>query len=84
MVALEAAMTAKLGEAAEMDGHDAGTDALFLFIFTDDPEETFAQLKPLLEGQEQLEWMTATYREAKGDHYTLIWPPNGRKAMQIA
>jgi hypothetical protein len=83
MVALEAALIAALAEAAEVDGHDVGTDAMNLFIFTDDPAATFELAKPVLECHEQLEWVTAAYREVTGDRYTVIWPPDWRKEFRI-
>jgi hypothetical protein len=84
MVALEGALTAALGEAAEVDGHDVGADAMNLFIFTDDPAATFEQAKPLLERHERLDWMTAAYREVNEDRYTVIWPQGCRKAFTVA
>jgi hypothetical protein len=84
MVALEAALIAALGEAAEVDGHDVGTDTMNLFIFTDNPAATFELVKPLLERYEQLEWVTAAYREVAVDRYTVIWPPDWRKEFRIA
>ncbi len=84
MVVLEDALFAALGETAEADGHDVGTDAMNLFISTDDPAATFEQLKPLLERHEQLEWVTAAYREVSADRYTVIWPPDCRKEFRIA
>jgi hypothetical protein len=84
MVELEAALIAALGETAEVDGHDVGTDTMNLFIVTDNPAATFAQVKPVLERHEQLEWATAAYREAEVDRYTVIWPPDWRKEFRIA
>jgi hypothetical protein len=83
MVTLEAALTAALGEGAEVDGHDVGSEAMNLFIFTDDPRATFEQVKSLLERHEQLEWVTAAYREVDSDRYTVIWPPDWRKEFKI-
>jgi hypothetical protein len=83
MVALEAALAATLGEGAEVDGHDVGSEAMNLFILTDDPQATFAMAKPLLERHGQLEWVTAAYREADADRYTVIWPPDCRKEFQF-
>jgi len=83
MVALEAALTSALGEGAEMDGHDVGTDTMNLFMFTDDPKATFDQVKPLLERHEQLEWVTAACREVQVDRYTVIWPPDWRKEFKL-
>ena len=84
MVALEAALASALGEAAEVDGHDVGADAMNLFILTDDPAATFEQVKPVLERHEQLDWVTAAYREMEADRYTVIWPPDWRKEFRIA
>jgi hypothetical protein len=82
MVALEEALPGVLGEAAEVDGHDVGTDSMNLFIFTDAPAATFEQVKPLLERHEQLEWVTAAYREVEVDRYTVLWPPDWRKEFR--
>jgi len=84
IVLLEDALIAALGNTAEVDGHDVGPDAVNLFIFTDAPAATFEQMKPLLERHEQLEWVTAAYREASADRYTVIWPPDCRKEFRIA
>jgi hypothetical protein len=84
MTALEEALNATLGEAAEVDGHDVGADTMNLFILTDDPDETFRQVKPLLERREQLEWMTAAYRQLEASLFTIIWPPGCRKEFRIA
>jgi hypothetical protein len=83
LVAIEAALTAALGEGAEVDGHDVGSDAMNLFIVTDDPQATFERVKPLLERHELLEWVTAACREVAGDRYTIIWPPDCRKEFRI-
>lgn len=84
MVALESALIAALGEAAEVDGHDVRTDTMNHFIITDDPAATFAQVRPVLERHEQLEWVTAAYREVAVDRYTVIWPPDWRREFRIA
>lgn len=83
MVALEASLSAALGEGAEVDGHDVGTDAMNLFILADDPHATFELAKPLLERHEQLEWALAAFRQVDADHYTVIWPQGWRKEFRI-
>lgn len=83
MVALESALSTALGETAEVDGHDVGTDVMNLFIFTNDPAATFEQAKPVLERREQLDWVTAAYREVEGERYTVIWPADWRKEFRI-
>lgn len=81
---LEKALITALGDAAEVDGNGVGPDAINVFIFTDDPAATFEQVKPLLERREQLEWVTAAYREVNADRYTVIWPTDWRKEFRIA
>ena len=83
VVALEAALAAALGERAEVDGHDVGSEAMSLFIFTDNPHATFAEATPLLERHDKLEWVTAAYREVDSDRYTVIWPPGWRKEFKL-
>jgi hypothetical protein len=44
MIALEAELTAELGDSADVDGHDCGSGETNIFIFTRDPSATFQHL----------------------------------------
>ena len=82
-VALEDELIAELGKSAEVDGHDVGSGETNIFVFTSDPAATFHRVKPLLERRDQLESVTAAYREAQGERYTVIWPENSRGDFRI-
>lgn len=72
--ALEEELAEVLGEAADVDGHNAGETQTNVFLLTSDPAATFKLVKPVLQRHEQLEWVTAAYREQHGDNYIVLWP----------
>jgi hypothetical protein len=49
MVALEDELIEKLGDSADVDGHDMGSGERNIFIFTSDPARTFSEARPVLE-----------------------------------
>ena len=74
MIALEDLLIKDLGNSAKVDGHDCGSGETNIFIFTSDPAATFEKARPVLERAECLQAVTAAYREADGEQYTVIWP----------
>ena len=84
IVALEELLAKELGGDADVDGHDVGGDKINLFIWTTDPAATFEQATPVLERLEQFDWVTAAYREANGDRYTVIWPEDWKKEFKVS
>jgi len=84
MIALEDALTEQLGDSADVDGHDCGSDETNIFIFTPDPAATFQRVRPVLERTRQLEAVTAAYREADGERYTVIWPEDSEREFTLA
>jgi|SRR5688572_11656416 len=83
MVALEDELIEALGDAADVDGHDIGSGETNIFILTADPVAAFGLAKPVLERTRRLREVTAAYREAKGDRYTVIWPKGSRKKFKV-
>jgi hypothetical protein len=65
-------------------GHDCGSGETNIFIVTSDPVATFQRVKPVLKRARQLQSVTAAYREADGDDYTVIWPEGSRQELRIA
>ena len=57
-----------------VDGHDAGSGEMNLFLFTNEPEAAFAQIKPILTARSLLEQSRAAYRPADGEDFVPIWP----------
>jgi len=62
---------------AEIDGHDVGNSELNVFIHTNDPVNTFEEVKLILDNQGvDLEIVKAGYRDFSSDTYIPIWPEN--------
>jgi len=79
-VALEASLAAVLGDSAQMDGHNAGTRDIDLYIITSDPASTFRRCKPVLEPLQLLDRVVAAHRFVGGLQFKVIWPLKwGRK-----
>ena len=83
MVALEDELTEELGDSANVDGHDVGSGETNIFIFTSDPAATFHRARQVLERRQQFRLVTAAYREANGERYTVIWPEDSRRKFRV-
>src|SRR4051794_33177727 len=79
MIALEDELIKELGDSADVDGHDVGSGEINIFIHTSDPVATFQRVRPVLERTRHLQAVTAAYREADGERYTMIWPEGSQK-----
>lgn len=73
-VALEDRLIEDLGHSAEVDGHDCGSGETNIFIFTSDPTATFWGVRQMLQREGRLQSVTAAYREATGEDYSVLWP----------
>jgi hypothetical protein len=81
--ALENSLIKLLGGLAEVDGHDVGSGETNIFIFTSDPPGTFQQVRPMLEHMGYLQEVTAAFREADRDRYTVLWPEGSARDFGI-
>jgi hypothetical protein len=74
MIEVEDALAKKLSKANEVDGHDAGSGEVNIFIRTDDPKRAFNEVKAILGSYDF--WVDArvAYREIAGSEYTILWP----------
>lgn len=74
MIEVEDALIEKLSEANDVDGHDAGSSEVNIFIRTDDPKRAFNEVKAILGSRDF--WVDArvAYREVVGSEYTILWP----------
>jgi hypothetical protein len=84
LVALEDALVAALGDAADVDGHDIGSGEANIFVLTDNPQDTFAKALPILMSCADFDSMRAAFREVADDVYTVLWPRNFEGAFAIA
>jgi hypothetical protein len=74
LIAVENAIEESIGMLGEVDGHDAGSGEMNLFIFTDDPISCFDKIKMMPELQPLLSELKAAYREETREAYSVIYP----------
>jgi len=83
MVALETALIGALPDGSEVDGHDAGSGEMNIFISTDHPLQVFDSLKGSLVAHNLFADIRVAYREAAKDEYTILWP-RGLRSFTVA
>jgi len=81
--AFEQELISLLGDGAYVDGMDLGPSTTSIFIFTDDPEDTFRRTIPLLTRRELFDFLSAAHRPADGEDFSIIWPANDRKQFKL-
>jgi ribosomal 30S subunit maturation factor RimM len=84
MIALENALIEALRGSAKVDGHDGGSGEVNIFIFTDQPKQTFQKAWLVLEKRGGLDSVTAAFRSVGGADYTVIWPEQSKQEFKIA
>ena len=74
MIEIEDALIEKLPKVHDVDGHDAGSGEVNIFIRTNDPKQAFREVKAVLGSRDF--WVDArvAYREVSGSEYTILWP----------
>lgn len=74
MIEIEDVVTENLSEGSDVDGHDAGSGEMNIFIHTDDPVFAFNEVKATLGSRDF--WVDArvAYREITKSEYTILWP----------
>lgn len=76
MVEIESALIDSLSEGSEVDGHDAGSGQMNIFVHTDNVQHAFAEVNGILTAQAALNGARVAYREIGKDEYTVLWPEN--------
>lgn len=74
MVELEDTIIGHLGNLGSVDGHDAGSGEMNIFIITDHPMPAFEQIKGLLGTRDFMPDLKVAYREIGKDAFTIIHP----------
>ena len=72
LIALEDALISELGDSANVDEHDIGSGVVNIFIITSVPEQTFQQIRPILEREQRLQAVTVVYRRLDGEQFTVV------------
>ncbi len=74
MIEIEEMLIEKLDSDSEVDGHDAGSGEVNIFIRTKDPKRTFNHVKTILGSNDSWSDIRVAYREISKNEYTILWP----------
>jgi hypothetical protein len=74
VLAAQDALTDDIGDLALVDGHDAGSGEVNIFLLTDNPELAFGEAKRILTKKHLATGLRAAFRERTRGDYQVIWP----------
>jgi len=74
LIETEDLLLEKLTRQSRVDGHDVGSGEMNIFILTDDPFESFNEVKSVLGGREVWVDVRAAYRDVSRSEYAILWP----------
>lgn len=80
-IEVENAIADRLGDLGSVDGHDAGSGEMNIFIITPDPRAAFDRIRDLLSATDLREPKVA-YRAIGTDSWTMVHPA-GRAQFRI-
>ena len=75
LIKSEEALKSTLTGGATVDGHDMGSGEMNIFVETNDPVKTFAEVEAAMRLSSLWTEMRAAYREIDGGEYKVVWPP---------
>ena len=68
-----------LEDSADVEGHESDDGLMNFFVGTDDAEETFERLRPLLEDKNLLAIAAIAYRHVDEEDYIILWPEDDKE-----
>lgn len=74
LIHLEDTLIRDLPEDCFVDGHDAGSGEMNIFILTNDPAKTFQEVKHLLHEEARWPETRIAFRDRETSKYTILWP----------
>lgn len=74
MIDLESFLIDTISAGSEIDGHDAGSGEMNIFVRTNDVYFSFAEIKGLLAARSALKDVRIAYREIEKNKYSVLWP----------
>src|SRR5262245_4887666 len=75
MIELEEVIIGDLANLGCVDGHDAGSGEMNIFILTDFPKAAFDRIRQLPAMRDVLPELKVAYREIGKDDFTILHPP---------
>src|SRR5262245_48069162 len=82
MIELEEVIMKSLGNVEKVDGHDAGSGEMNIFIFTNHPQTAFERIKKVLGTEDFLPELKVAFRDIDGDEFTVLHP-NGLRHFEV-
>jgi len=76
MVELEGVIMEALAGVGDVDGHDAGSGEMNIFILTDEPHLALDRIKLVLGTRDFMPDLKVAYRKIEGNQFTIIHPPD--------
>lgn len=74
MVELEETIMGGLGNLGNVDGHDAGSGEMNIFILTDQPKRAFERINELLGTRDFMPDLKVAFRLIGEDEFTILHP----------
>jgi hypothetical protein len=74
MIELEETVMRNLGNFGAVDGHDAGSGEMNIFVLTDHPKLAFEGIKRVLGTKDFMPDLKVAYREIGKDEFTILYP----------
>ncbi len=74
MVELEETIMRSLGNLGNVDGHDAGSGEMNIFILTDNPKSVFDRIRELLGTRDFMPDLKVAFRVIGKDEFTVLYP----------
>lgn len=76
LLEIEELLIENLEGGSEVDGHDAGSGEMNIFILTNDPRSTFERVQAILKSRRPWAKVRVAFREIGADQFTILWPQN--------
>jgi hypothetical protein len=83
MIVLEDTLIAELGNKALVDGHDAGSGKMNIFIHTNYPKRIFDRILSSRGSDPMFSRVKAAYRDFESDNFTVPWLKNFKRTFTI-
>jgi hypothetical protein len=74
MIELEETIMRSLGNLGKVDGHDAGSGEMNIFILSDHPKLAFERVNRVLGTEDFMPDLKVAYREIGKDEFTILHP----------
>jgi hypothetical protein len=74
MIELEERIIEDLGDVGEVDGHDAGSGEMNIFVLTNRPKLAFERVKNVVRTSDLMPVLKAAYREVGEDEFSILHP----------